>query len=119
MTSRVKQTILTVTATFPIMWLVLLYLFIIRARFHFGHWPSAADGMAKYMGFPLHQSLIVYALLTAPWVAIGVVVAAIVLRRRDSSFRVGPPLVILAASVLISVALFVTDPGRFILWFMD
>jgi hypothetical protein len=70
MTPRAKQMLLTAVATYPVMWLVLLYLFIIRARFHFGHWPSASDGMAKYMGFPLHQSLIVYGLPGAPLVAI-------------------------------------------------
>ena len=119
MTARTKQTMMTAMATFPAAWLVLLYLFILRARFHFGHWPSASDGMAKYMGFPLHQGLTVYALLAAPWVAVGVVVAVIVLRRRDSGFRLGPPLATLAASVLVSVALFATDPGGFILWFVD
>src|SRR6267143_5652806 len=119
MTSHAKQTMLTSAAAFPAAWLVLLYLFVLRARYHFGHWPSASDGLAKYMGFPVRQSLTIYALLAAPWVAIAVVVVAVVLRRRDSSFRVGPPLAILAASVLFSVALFATDPGRFILWFID
>lgn len=119
MSALTKQTMMTTMAIFPIAWLVLLYLFILRARLHFGHWPSASDGMAKYMGFPFHQSLTVYALLATPWVAVGVVIVAIVLRRRDSSIRVGPPIAILTASVLFSVALFATDPGRFILWFID
>jgi hypothetical protein len=119
MNSPAKQTVLNGLATFPIVWLLLLYLFILRARFYFGHWPSASDRMAKYMGFSVHQSLIVYGALAAPWIAVGVAIAAVILRRRDPTFRVSEPLAILAVSVLVSVALLAIDPGRFVLWFMD
>jgi hypothetical protein len=119
MTTHAKEKLTMLSAAFPILWLSLLYLFVIRARLHFGHWPSAADGMAKYMGFTLHHSLAVYALLLSPFVAIVVVVVAFIFRRKDSQFRMARPLTILAAAVLFCATLVATDPGRFILWFID
>ena len=119
MTTQTKEKLTTISAAFPVLLLVLVYLFIIRTRLHFGHWPSAADGMAKYMGFTLLQSLAVYTLLASPLIVIAVLVAAFVFRREDSGFRLARPLVVFVASVLLCTALSVADPGGFILWFVD
>jgi amino acid permease len=71
------------------------------------------------MGFTLHHSLVACALLASPFVAIAVVVIAIIFRRKDSQFRMARPLTILAAAALCCAVLVATDPGRFILWFID
>lgn len=75
--------------------------------------------MAKYMGFAFHHSLAVYTMLASPFVALIVIVSAIVFRRKDSRFRIGLPIAILAASALLCMAVIAADPGRFIFWFTD
>lgn len=119
MTIRAKECVVSGLAAFPVVWLALLYLFVIRARVHFGHWPSPADGMAKYMAFTAHHTFTVYALYAAPFVAVGAFAWAIALRREDSGFRVSKPLVVLSTSVIVCTLLVATDPGGFILWFVD
>ena len=119
MTSRAKQRILAATALLPAVWLLLLYLFVLRARIHLGHWPSSADGMAKYLGFPIHHTLTVDAFLAAPLAAIFVAAAVIIFRYRDSRIRIVLPIAILAICSILSISLLVTDPGGLILWFVD
>jgi hypothetical protein len=104
---------------FPVLWLLLFSLFLLRARFHLGHWPSVSNSMAKSLGFSLHYGLSAYALLAVPWIVIGVLVATAVLRHKDSLLRIGLPLAVLAASIALLFAVFAIDLRGFVLWFLD
>jgi hypothetical protein len=117
--TRTKERLASTAAAFRMVWLVLLYVFVMRCRIHFGHWPSGADGMAKYIGFTFHHTLAAYTLLASPFIALAVLIASIVFRQKDSRFRIVRPLAILAGSVLLCVAVSMIDPGKFILWFVD
>ena len=120
MTTRTKLGMLNVAASYPLMWLALVYLFIIRARFHFGHWPSPSDGMAKYQSFAsLHHTIAIYSLLVSPLVLLGVVVFCFLCRRRDSHFRFWVPIAVLGCSTILWTVFAAADPGGFILWFAD
>jgi len=120
MTTRTKFGMLNFAALYPVLWLALVYLFIVRARIRFGHWPSTSDGMAKYQSFAsLHHTIAVYALLVSPLVLLGVIVFACIYRWRDSKFRVWIPLGVLGCSIFLCIVLATADPGGFILWFAD
>src|ERR1039457_573505 len=112
--NQTKQSLVTLLAILPVAWLVLVYLFVIRVRFHLGHWPTPSDGMAKYMGFPIHHTLSVYSFIAAPLATLAVIAITILLRRRNPAFGVSLPLAVLSVSVVLSTVLFATDPGRFI-----
>ena len=120
MTTRTKQWTLSLLASYPMVWLTLVYLFIIRARIHFGHWPSPSDGMAKYLNFAsFHFSLAVYCLLASPLILLGVLALAVVWRWQDSTFRIWIPIATLFGSILLWCIVAFTDPGGFISWFVD
>lgn len=120
MSTRTKLGMLNLAASYPLMWLALVYLYILRARFHFGHWPSPSDGMAKYQSFAsLHHTIAVCSLRVSPLVLLGVLGLACICRWRDSQFRVWIPISVLVCSILLWVVFSATDPGGFILWFAD
>jgi hypothetical protein len=119
MTTRTKQGILTVMAAFPLFWVLLFYVFVCRARFHLGHWPSVSNSMGKMIGLPLHRDLVAYTLVAVPWIAIGVVVAISILRHKHSELELGLPLAVLAGSVTLWVAVLAIDPSSFLMWFLD
>jgi hypothetical protein len=120
MTLRAKQRIVNLTASFPLLWLVLVYVFILRARIHFGHWPSATDGMAKYQHFAsIHHTVACWLLILSPIILLTVIVSAFVCRKLDTGFRAWIPITIMLGSILLWVAITVGDPGGFILWFID
>jgi hypothetical protein len=120
MTTRKKQWILTIVSASPLLWLALAYGYIIRARIYFGHWPSAADGMAKYLKFAsFHHDLTVDMVLISPAILVGVVVFAFLFRRYDSSFRVWIPLSALVGSIFLCLVFWAIDPGGFLLWLAD
>ena len=116
--TRTKQRIVSGLAAFPVLWLALLYLFVVRARSQLGHWPSATDGMAKYM-FRDGQTLIVYALYATLLALVAAAAWGIALRRRDPRFSVATPLIIAVLSITTWVLFAAVDPGDFILWVID
>jgi hypothetical protein len=118
-TTRTQQRILGVLAAFPLLWLALLYLLVVRARLQFGHWPSQSDGMAKFTGFSGQRDLIIYTLYLAFLAVIAALVWAIALRRRDSSFPILKPLAVVALSAAVWTLLVTIDPGGFIIWVVD
>jgi hypothetical protein len=119
-TVRIKQWVLSIAVAFPLLWLALVYLYILRVRVHLGHWPSASDGMAKYMAFALvHHDLTVDILLILPLILVAVIVSAFLCRRHNSHFRAWIPITILVGSILLGIVVSVADPGGFILWFVD
>jgi len=117
---RVKQWTVSLAAAFPLLWLALIYLFILRARVHFGHWPSATDGMAKCQHFAsIHHTLACWLFVLSPIIVLAVIISAFVCRRRYRGFRAWVPITVLIGSILLWVAITVGDPGGFISWFID
>ena|SRR5256885_8995875 len=118
MNARLRQWMWSGLAGFPLLLPASIYLFVLRARWLLGHWPSPSDGMAKHMAFKVHYDLTVNVLILAPLIAIGVLIAAFVCRR-SAGFRSWSVLWTLVASWVLVCVLFTTDPGGFILWFAD
>jgi hypothetical protein len=120
MTLRAKQRIVSALAAVPVLWLALLYLLVIRARLHFGHWPSDSDGMAKYSSFSGQRDLIIDALMYGvPLAVMAALTWAILLRRGNTDFPIWKPLVVLTLSTGVSTLLMAIDPGGFIIWVVD
>ncbi len=115
-----KQWALNFVAAFPVLWLAFIYLHILRVRIHLGHWPFAADGMAKYMAFGLtHHDFVVGMVWISPLILLGLGIALFICRHRDHGVKIWVPIAILVGSICLSFAVMAKDPGGFILWFVD
>ena len=109
-----------VLSVFPLAILMLLYVYVIRARLTVGHWPYLYHPHSYRFGADLH-----YALLR-PWfreVPLGslplpAIVYALVIW---ASFRSFPKVIFMALLLcsLIFYACVFTDPFKFIDWYMD
>lgn len=111
--------VLLALAGFPLLWLVGFYAFVLRARWALGHWPAPYRPDPAELGFKLHALTLQLALFVEPLILLAAVVLALVARYRDWVRRVWPAFALLAGSVLLTLALGRTDPGRFFEWFAD
>ncbi len=108
-----------ILASYPLAWLVLFYLFVIRARLHWGHWPTPYQPEPKALGFTFHHQTIWFGLMALRFVAIVTVVLAIVGRRLAVYHRIWPALTLLLVSVVMVLTLGRLDPGELFEWFAD
>jgi membrane-associated PAP2 superfamily phosphatase len=106
-------------ASYPLAWLVLLYLFVIRARLELGHWPAPYQPDPKTLGFTFHHQAIWFGLMALPVVAILTIALSIAGRRLAVYHRIWPALTLLVCSVVLVVVLGRIDPGAFFEWFAD
>ena len=104
----------------PVLWLIIVYSFVPRARLVLGYWPSPYQPDPKDLGFDWHYSAI--------WVGIPAVIASAVwllalvlvrLRRhlRGAAYRLG--LVFYTLTFAAWWCAWIFDPGRFFYWLVD
>ena len=119
--TRVKlpNSLPTILAAYPLAWIALVYLFVIRARLHLGHWPTPNQPDPKTLGFSFHHQAIWFGLMAMPVIAILTIVFALIGRRLAVCHRTWPALALLVVSIVLVVALGRLDPGDFFAWFAD
>ena len=107
-------------AAFPLLILVAFYAYVIRTRLAFGYWPSYSHPESWSIGFSRHYALLrpwfhVFPLVLLPFVILFYDAAL------WAAFRKFPkwPFVALGVSTIIVYAWRITDPGKFIDWFLD
>ena len=104
----------------PVLWLVIVYGFVLRARLALGYWPSPYLPDPKDLGFNWHYSAI--------WVGIPAIIAsaiwlvALVLVQfrqhlRSARYRLGVAFYTVTFATWWGVWLL--DPGRFFYWLAD
>lgn len=108
-----------ILAAYPVAWLSLLYLFVLRARLHLGHWPEPSHPDPKDLGFMVHHQAIWIGLMALPIVAVATIALALVGRRVAADRRIWPALTFLAASIALVMVVARLDPGSFFNWFAD
>jgi len=108
-----------ILAAYPLMWLVLLYSFVVRARLHLGHWPAPNQPDPKALEFTVHHQAIWFGLMAMPVVALAAVALPVIGRRLAVYHRIWPALTLLALSVALVIGLGRLDPGEFFDWFAD
>lgn len=108
-----------ILAAYPIAWLSMLYLFVLRARFHLGHWPEPYHPDPKDLGFTVHQQAIWIGLMALPVVALATIALALVGRRVAVDRRIWPTVMFLVASIALVMVVARLDPGGFFNWFAD
>ena len=110
---------IVVAAVSPLLWLVLFYSFVLRARLYLGVWPRPDQADPKDLGFEFHY-LAIYLGVLAMFVATMWAVA-LALVRYSPGGRPFPRLTIgsigLGFTLVIVIAQF--DPGDCIQWFLD
>jgi hypothetical protein len=106
-------------AAYPLAWLSLLYLFVLRARLHLGHWPEPYHPDPKDLGFTVHHQAIWIGLMALPVVALATVALALVGRRKAGDRRIWPAVTFLVASIALVIFVARLDPGGFFNWFAD
>ena len=108
-----------VAAAFPLTWLGAFYLFVMRARWTLGRWPTPNHPDPKDLGFYWHHLAINLGLVVIPVAALATIGWAI-FRWRSSTPRTGwsqLSLVISSAALVLFLARL--DPGSFFQWFAD
>lgn len=116
---KLPNSLPVVLATYPLAWLGLLYLFVVRARLHLGHWPMPSHPDPKDLGFIWHHQAIGFGLMALPVVALATVALAVAGRRLAVYHRIWPALALLILSILLVMVLGIFDPGDFFGWFAD
>jgi hypothetical protein len=101
-------------ACLPALWLVLLALLVVRAHFTGSSYP-----MAKFAPFPFHFTVTQILFLAFPVLAIASIAQTVWVRRHFADARASWAFVVLAISVLASVAVITLNPGGYFLWFFD
>ena len=117
--TKLPNSLPVILAAYPLAWLMLLYLFVVRARLHLGHWPTPYQPDPKDLGFTFHHQAIWFGLMALPVVALATIALSIVGRRLAVYHRIWPALTLLVVSVVLVVALGRLDPGDFFEWFAD
>lgn len=107
------------TAAFPLAWLGLFYLFVMRARWTLGRWPAPYHPDPKDLGFDFHHLAIDLGLVASPVAALAVLAWAIVRWRRASRPTLWPHVSLVVASEALVLSLARLDPGQFFEWFAD
>lgn len=108
-----------IMASYPLAWLGLFYLFVIRARLELGHWPVPYQPDPKSLGFIVHHQAIWFGAMTLPVVGLLTVALLIIGRRLGIHHRILPTLTLLLFFIILAVALAQLDPGDFFAWFWD
>lgn len=106
-------------AWYPLAWLVSVYLFVLRARFHLGFWPEPSRPDPKDLGFTVHHAVNWFGLATVPGAIIAAVGLAVIGSRIGWRTKVWPTLSLAAVSFVAVIATGRLDPGRFFEWFVD
>ena len=65
-----RTKLLLMLATYPISWLSLFYFFVLRARFHLGHWPEPYHPDPKELGITVHHQAIRIGVMALPVAAL-------------------------------------------------
>jgi ABC-type dipeptide/oligopeptide/nickel transport system permease component len=117
--TRLLNYLAVILAAYPLAWLAQLYLFVLRARLHLGHWPAPYQPDPKDLGFTFHHQAIWFGLMALPVVALAAIVLSIVGWHLAVYRRIWPVITLLASSVVLVVALGRLDPGDFFVWFAD
>jgi len=103
----------------PILWLLLFYLFALKATVELGHWPipSRDDPHGDFF----HSSLcytVYLSLFFAP-AGVGVSMVALALDRSFTVRAVRISIFVAVVSVAALIGLYFTDPGNCFDWFTD
>lgn len=117
--SRVVAIVALALAAYPLWWLAMFYLFVLRARWHLGYWPAPYHPDPKELGFTLHYSLVLLSSMALLPVAAGAALLLAVGKVRGALVRAWPPALLLLCSTTLLVLLVRVDPGRFLNWFGD
>lgn len=108
-------------AATPVLWAVLFWGFVLRARLSLGHWPAPYQPDPKDLGFVAHYYLLLVGMPLA--LAAAVVVPAVVLfsyrTLSRSQARPGWAAALAAAGGAGLVLLGQLDPGQFLTWLGD
>lgn len=116
---RLLQALPLALAAAPLAWLALLYLFVLRARLHLGHWPRPYHPDPADLGFTLQRQAIWIGLTVLPFLSLSALPVVLVGRRWGIDLRLWRTLTLLAGSTILSLALGRFDPGSFLEWFAD
>lgn len=117
--SRVVATWALVLAVYPLWWLAMFYLFVLRARWQLGYWPSPYHPDPKELGFTLHYSLVLLSSVALVPVVAGAALLLVIGKARGALVRAWPPALLLLCSTTLLVLLVRVDLGRFLNWFGD
>ncbi|MBL9166713.1 MAG: hypothetical protein JNN07_03160 [Verrucomicrobiales bacterium] len=117
--SLIRTKLPLILAAYPLAWLSLLYLFVLRARLYLGHWPQPYHPDPKDLGFTVHHQAVWFGLMALPVVALATVALALVGRRVAVDRRIWPALTFLVASIVLVIVVARLDPGGFFNWFAD
>ena len=104
----------------PVLWLVILYGFVLRARLALGYWPSPYQPDPNDLGFNWHYSAIwvgIPAVIASAIWLVGLVLIRLRQHLRSAKYRLG--LAFYATTFAAWWCVWYLDPGRFLYWLID
>lgn len=116
--SRIKTRLLYAAVAYPVVFLVLFYLLVLRTRLAVGHWPYLAHPDSSNTPYGIHYFIVGVGLVTVPVFGFAASTLGLFTRLR---FR-DVPWWLVVAPLLVAVATIVwlrIEPGDFIGWYMD
>ena len=108
-----------VTILAPIGWLVLFYLFVLRARLSLGYWPRVTSPDPGDLNFGLHELFLWISVWIMPVCGLLWGIYLWVFKLRDPNFRWMSSAVAYLSMLVIFLFVVTMDPGGYLAWFAD